>query len=48
MGAFSIGIISGSIIEKELEIDGVNEIELFAVGVGQSKKTVPRTETLGA
>ena len=35
LGAFSIGIISEPIIEKELGIDGVNEIALFAVGVGQ-------------
>jgi SagB-type dehydrogenase family enzyme len=34
LGAFSIGIIAESIIEKELGIDGVNEIALFAVGVG--------------
>jgi len=35
LGAFCIGVISDSTIEKELEIDGVNEIALFAVGVGQ-------------
>jgi len=34
LGAFCIGIISEPIIEKELGIDGVNEIALFAVGVG--------------
>ncbi len=34
LGAFCIGILSDSTIEKELGLDGVNEIALFAVGVG--------------
>jgi SagB-type dehydrogenase family enzyme len=38
LGAFCIGIISDVTIEKELEIDGVNETVLFAVGVGHSAK----------
>lgn len=42
LGAFSIGIISESIIEKELGIDGVNEIALFAVGVGQTSEKSAR------
>ena len=40
LGAFSIGIIAESIIEKELGIDGVSEIALFAVGVGQPSNKV--------
>lgn len=38
LGAFCIGIISDVAIEKKLKIDGVNEIVLFAVGVGQPAK----------
>lgn len=44
LSAFSVGIISESIIEKELEIDGINEIALFVVGVGHTKKTGPGTQ----
>lgn len=40
LGAFSIGIIAESIIERELGIDGVNEIALFAVGVGQPSNKI--------
>lgn len=39
LGAFCIGIISDIAIEKALKIDGVNEIALFAVGVGQPVKS---------
>ncbi len=35
LGAFCIGIICDTLIEKELNIDGVTETPLFAVGVGQ-------------
>lgn len=35
LGAFCIGIIGDTLIEKELNIDGVSETALFAVGVGQ-------------
>jgi SagB-type dehydrogenase family enzyme len=38
LGAFCIGIISDSTIEKELGINGVDEIALFAVGVGHSSE----------
>lgn len=38
LGAFCIGIISDVAIEEKLKIDGVNEIALFAVGVGQPDK----------
>lgn len=38
LGAFCIGIISDVAIERALKIDGVNEIALFAVGVGQQAR----------
>jgi SagB-type dehydrogenase family enzyme len=38
LGAFCIGIISDSTIEKALGINGVDEIALFAVGVGHSSE----------
>jgi len=45
LGAFCIGIISDSTIERELEIDGVNEVALFAVGVGQPAETQIKENT---
>ncbi|MBO0888171.1 SagB family peptide dehydrogenase [Candidatus Bathyarchaeota archaeon] len=47
LGSFCIGIISDAMIEEELGLDGVNEIALFAVGVGHpakaaSEKTLER------
>lgn len=41
--AFCIGIISEVTIEKALEIDGIEETVLFAVGVGQPANPVKRT-----
>ncbi len=38
LGAFCIGIIGDSLIEKELNIDGVSETALFAVGLGHPAK----------
>ena len=35
LGAFCIGILRDNLIEKELNLDGVSETVLFAVGVGQ-------------
>ncbi len=35
LGAFCIGIIGDTLIEKELNLDGVSETALFIVGVGQ-------------
>ena len=45
LGAFSIGIISEQIIEKELGIDGINEIALFGVGVGQPRDKIVKEGT---
>ena len=38
LGAFCIGVIGDSLIEKELNINGVSETALFAVGLGQPAK----------
>jgi SagB-type dehydrogenase family enzyme len=38
LGAFCIGIISDILIEKDLELDGISETALFAVGVGRPFK----------
>lgn len=38
LGAFCIGILCDTLIEKELSLDGVTETALFAVGVGQPIK----------
>ena len=34
LGSFCIGIFRDNLIEKELNLDGVSETVLFAVGVG--------------
>lgn len=39
LGAFCIGIFRDNLIEKELNLDGVSETALFAVGVGHSLKS---------
>ena len=36
LGAFCLGIISDSTIEKELGLDGITEVALFAVGAGRA------------
>jgi SagB-type dehydrogenase family enzyme len=36
LGPFCIGVISDTTIEKELGLDGITEIALFVVGVGQA------------
>lgn len=38
LGAFCIGIIGDVAIERELSLDGVNEVALFVVGVGSPAK----------
>lgn len=38
LGAFCIGIVSDTLIEEELSLDGVSETALFVVGVGQPLK----------
>ena len=38
LGAFCIGIIGDIAIERELGLDGVNEVALFVVGVGPPSK----------
>lgn len=50
LGAFCIGIIGDVEIERELDLDGVNEIALFAVGVGQPlrQRGQPQTLSTGA
>ncbi len=46
LGAFCIGIICDTLIEEELNLDGVTETALFAVGVGQPvKKNSSITQT---
>jgi SagB-type dehydrogenase family enzyme len=39
LGAFCIGIVRDSLIEKELNLDGISETVLFVVGVGQSLRS---------
>jgi SagB-type dehydrogenase family enzyme len=39
LGAFCIGIVRDSLIEKELNLDGISETVLFVVGVGQPLKS---------
>ena len=46
LGAFCIGIICDTLIEKELNLDGVTETALFAVGAGQPvKRNRPTAQT---
>jgi SagB-type dehydrogenase family enzyme len=39
LGAFCIGIVRDSLIEEELNLDGISETVLFVVGVGQPLKS---------
>jgi len=39
LGSFCIGIFRDNLIEKELNIDGISETVLFAVGVGHALKS---------
>ena len=39
LGSFCIGIFRDNLIEKELNIDGISETALFAVGVGHALKS---------
>jgi hypothetical protein len=46
LGAFCIGIVSDTLIEEELNLDGISETVLFVVGVGQPLKS-SRGQTAG-
>ena len=44
LGAFCIGIVRDGLIEEELNLDGISEMVLFVVGVGQPLKSRRRPQ----